>query len=272
MSTQYVAVETGKIAYDDSGSGPLVICSPSLGDLRQEYRFLVPQLVSAGYRVVTMDIRGHGESGTNWNDYTVAGIGGDMLALIRELNAGPAILIGTSMSAGAAVWAAAECPELVQALVLIGPAVRGELTSSQNLIFGVLFARPWGAAVWHQYYNTLYPTHKPADLEQYTRRLRSNLAEKGRLETLIKMIKASKAASEARLPLVKAPALVVMGSKDPDFKDPEAEARLVANGVNGSYRMVPEAGHYPHAEMPDLTGAVILSFLQSIKVASSHAA
>jgi pimeloyl-ACP methyl ester carboxylesterase len=217
-----------------------------------------------------MDIRGHGESGTIWNDYTVAGIGRDMLALIRKLDAGPAILIGTSMSAGGAVWAAAESPELVQALVLIGPAVRGELTRSQSLMFGALFARPWGPTVWHKYYNTLYPTHKPADLEQYTRQLRSNLAEKGRLETLVKMIKASKVASETRLPQVKAPSLIVMGSKDPDFKDPEAEARLVADSVNGSYHMVPDAGHYPQAEMPDLTGSIILSFLQSIKVESVH--
>jgi pimeloyl-ACP methyl ester carboxylesterase len=54
-------------------------------DWRQEYRFLVPQLVDAGYRVVTMDVRGHGESSVSWPDYSVAGIGADALALIRLL-------------------------------------------------------------------------------------------------------------------------------------------------------------------------------------------
>ncbi|MGH2370312.1 MAG: alpha/beta fold hydrolase, partial [Chloroflexota bacterium] len=63
MSTLYLDRPVGKVAYDDSGAGdPLVVCVPSMGDLRAEYRFLVPHLVAAGYRVVTMDVRGHGES------------------------------------------------------------------------------------------------------------------------------------------------------------------------------------------------------------------
>ena len=106
MSTKYLYHENGKIAYDDAGSGPLVVCIPSMGDVRGEYRFLVPQLVEAGYRVVSMDIRGLGETSVEWDDYTVAGVGADIVALLRDLEAGPAIVIGTSMAAGAAVWAA----------------------------------------------------------------------------------------------------------------------------------------------------------------------
>ena len=33
-----------------------------MGDLRSVYRFLAPELVGAGYRVATMDLRGHGDS------------------------------------------------------------------------------------------------------------------------------------------------------------------------------------------------------------------
>ena len=66
------------------------------------------------------------------------------------------------------------------------------------------------------------------------------------------MLYASKAASEERLPRVSAPALVLMGSKDPDFKQPEVEAQWVANSLHARMEMVPGAGHYPHAEMPDV--------------------
>ena len=66
-------------------SGPLVVCAPGMGDLRGEYRFLAPQLAAAGYRVVVFDVRGHGESSVYWNDYSVAGIGADMLAIARAL-------------------------------------------------------------------------------------------------------------------------------------------------------------------------------------------
>lgn len=261
MSTQHLNHKLGTIAYDDTGSGPLVLCVPSLGDLRQEYRFLAPQLVEAGFRVITMDVRGMGESSTGWDDYSVAGVGEDMVALLRELDAGPAVAVGTSMAAGAAVWAAAEAPEMVAGLALIGPFVRGETSRLSALLYRVLFARPWGPAAWQWYYNTLYPTRKPDDFPAYSAALRANLAEPGRIEVTYRMVTASKGASEARLSQVSAPVLVLMGTKDPDFKAPEVEARWVAEQLHGRYAMIEDAGHYPHAEMPEITATHILDFV-----------
>jgi pimeloyl-ACP methyl ester carboxylesterase len=271
MMTQFVEQQGGTLAYDDYGQGPLVVCVPSLGDLRAEYRFLVPQLVAAGYRVVTLDVRGHGETSTHWSDYSVGAIGSDLVALIRALQAGPAIILGTSMAAGAAVWPAAEAPALVAGLVLIGPFVRGEGSWPSKLLYSLLFARPWGPALWGWYYATLYPTHKPADFAQYTAALRANLAEPGRMEALQQMLYASKAAAEERLPQVNTPTLVLMGSKDPDFKHPEVEAQWVADRLRGTYTMCQGAGHYPHAEMPEGTGPLVLAFLQSLKESTKGA-
>lgn len=263
MSTQYLKHQNGTLAYDDTGSGPLVICVPSMGDLRGEYRFLIPQLVAAGYRAVSLDVRGHGESSTIWPDFSVAGVGSDLLALIRRLNAGPAILIGTSMAAGAGVWAAAEAPELIGGLVLVDPFVRGEGTWASRLMYAVLFARPWGPAMWLKYYAMLYPTQRPADFATYAAALRANLKSPGRLEALQQMLKASKAVSEQRLPRVTAPVVVLMGSKDRDFKDPEGEAQWVASSLRGTYTLIANAGHYPHAEMPEITGPIILVALKA---------
>ena len=58
-----------RIAYDLTGAGPLVICLPGLGDLRSVYRFLAPALAEVGFRVATMDLRGHGESDTTYDAY-----------------------------------------------------------------------------------------------------------------------------------------------------------------------------------------------------------
>ena len=262
--TKYLEHENGRIAYDDTGEGPLVVCIPSMGDVRGEYRFLIPQLVSAGYRVVSMDVRGLGETSTEWGDYSVVGIGKDIIALIQELDAGPAIVVGTSMAAGAAVWAAAEAPDLVRGIILAGPFVRGEGNWFLETVFSLLFARPWGPSMWVKYYSSLYPSRKPADFDEYTAGLLSNLKEPGRLESLMQMLRASKRASEERAPRVNRPTLVLMGSKDPDFKNPEAEAKWVAENLKGTYTMIENAGHYPHAEMPEVTGPRILSFMQSL--------
>jgi pimeloyl-ACP methyl ester carboxylesterase len=271
VETRYLDVAGGRLAYDVEGAGPLVVCAPGMGDLRGEYRFLAPQLVAAGYRVATLDVRGHGESSVGWPDYSVAAIGADMLALVRALGGGPVILVGTSMAAGAAVWAAAEAPGEVAGLVVIGPAVRdGDTPAWQRrlnrVLYEALFVRPWGPALWQWYFASLFPSAKPADFAGYARRLGENLREPGRLEALRRMVLASKAASEARLARVTAPTLVVMGSKDRDFKDPAGEARLIAERLHGTVtvRMFEGAGHYPHAEMPAQAGPEIVGFLGRI--------
>ena len=245
-------------------NGPLVVCVPSMGDVRGEYRFLIPQLVEAGYRVVSMDVRGLGETSVEWEDYTVAGVGADIVALIRDLEAGPAIVVGTSMAAGAAVWAAAEAPELIRGMILVGAFVRGDGNWFLETLFSVMFARPWGPSMWVKYFSTLFPSRKPDDFAEYAAALRANLKEPGRQETLLAMIRASKRASEDRIPQVKQPVLVLMGSKDPDFKAPETEAKWVAEHLNGTYTMIEGAGHYPHAEMPEITAPLMLEFMRSL--------
>lgn len=134
-----------------------------------------------------------------------------------------------------------------------------------KLLYSALFALPWGPAVWLRYYSSLYPGNKPADFTRYCDALRANLEEPGCMEALLLMMNASKAASEDRLSRVMAPTLVIMGNRYPDFKDPEAEAQWVAESLHGTYKMIKDAGHCPHAEMPEVTGPLVLSFLQMLK-------
>ena len=84
-SVHWMKLHDGLIAFDDSGgNGPIVICVPGLGDLRQQYRFLAPRLASKGFRVITMDVRGHGASSVDWPDYSAAAVGADIVALINS--------------------------------------------------------------------------------------------------------------------------------------------------------------------------------------------
>ncbi len=80
------------------------------------------------------------------------------------------------------------------------------------------------------------------------------------------MIVADKRASEVRVGQVKAPTLVVMGSKDPDFTDPAAEATWLAAQVGATSHLLEGIGHYPHAEVPDRVGPLVLKFLQTLLV------
>jgi|tagenome__1003787_1003787.scaffolds.fasta_scaffold20881626_2 hypothetical protein len=60
---------------------------------------------------------------------------------------------------------------------------------------------------------------------------------------------------------VHVPTLVVMGTKDPDFPDPAAEAGFIADATGGQVLLVQGAGHYPHAELPDDVVPGVLALL-----------
>lgn len=266
-ATHFLTLAEGRIAYTDVGNGPLVVLLPSLGDLKEEYRFLTPHLLAAGYRVVAMDLRGLGKSSTDWRDYAASSVGRDLVALLRHLHSGPAAIIGTSLGAGAAAWAAAEAPEAIRSLVLIGPFVRDVPITPWwkalllNALIKIAFIGPWAVTAWGAYYASLYPTQRPADFDTYKAKLLANLAEPGRMAATRAMMNASKADVAARLATVTAPTLVVMGSKDPDFPNAAVEAATVARLLRGSFLMVDRAGHYPHAEMPEITAPLVIDFL-----------
>src|SRR3954452_18841222 len=107
----------GRIAYDVTGpaTGPLVVCLPGMGELRQSYRHLVPLLVARGYRVACLDLRGHGDSDATFSAHEDEAVASDALAPVQALG-GRAYLVGNSMGAGAAVVAAAQRPAEVLGL------------------------------------------------------------------------------------------------------------------------------------------------------------
>ncbi|GGQ97785.1 alpha/beta fold hydrolase [Deinococcus ruber] len=263
-STQFFQLPHGQLAYDDQGSGPLIVALPGLGDLRQTYRFLTPLLVSAGYRVITLDPRGQGESSAVWPDFSPTANGDDLSAFIKHLDAGPAIALANSYSGGAAVWAAAQTPEQVAALVLIGAFVRDPHVSlPQRLMMWAALSGPWKVNGWLTYFATLFRGGTPADQTAYQKRLRANLQEPGRFAALQAMLRATRAPVEATLPQVNAPTLVLMGSLDPDFPDPRAEGQFIAGALHGQLAVLEGTGHYPQAEQPQRTASAVLDFLRA---------
>jgi pimeloyl-ACP methyl ester carboxylesterase len=260
----------GRVAYDVDGAtdGPVVVLVPGMGDLRSTYRLLAPLLVAAGYQVVTTDLRGHGDSDVTFTRYGDAATGSDLLALVEELGR-PAVLVGNSMGAGAAVWAAAERPELVRGLVLIGPFVRdGDVSAAQRLLLRVAMMPLWAAAAWKAYLPTLYAGHRPEDFEAHRARVAASLRRPGYTAAFVRTTRISHAEAAAQLPGVKAPALVVMGVLDPDFRSPADEAGWIAEQLGAEAVLVPDAGHYPQSQQPHRTAEAVLAFLAGLATAT----
>jgi pimeloyl-ACP methyl ester carboxylesterase len=271
--TEFFDVDGGRIAYEVTGEGPLVVLSHGIGDRREAYRFLVPRLAQAGYRVVAADLRGHGESSMGWASISRTDVAGDLLALIRHLG-GPAVIVGHSISGGAATIAAATEPGLISGIVEINPFTRtqrldvGGLLRIRryrrgiSLLTGTQLFR--SLSLWMRYLDVAYPT-KPADYADYMAALRAKLHEPGRMAEFMKTGKSTPADAGAQLPNVTRPALVIMGTLDPDFADPKGEGDAVAAAMPagiGSVATIEGAGHYPHAQSPDEVAALVIPFLK----------
>jgi pimeloyl-ACP methyl ester carboxylesterase len=272
--TEFLDVDGGRIAYDLTGDGPLVVLSHGMGDTRTAFRFLTPRLVAAGYRVATPDLRGLGESSTGFAAYSRTETARDLLALIRHVG-GPAVIVGHSYSGGAATIAAATEPASVSAIVELDSFTRAQRLDLAGLIrnrhhrTGVALLLTAGmlgnAGLWARYLDHAYPGAKPSDWDQQLAAMRANLGEPGRMKVLQAMGRSAPKDAGAALPRVQCRALIVAGTLDPDWADPRAEVDGIVAAMpagTATAAMIDGAGHYPHVQYPDRVAELLLPFLK----------
>ncbi|HEY1640704.1 MAG TPA: alpha/beta hydrolase [Streptosporangiaceae bacterium] len=265
-ATQFLDLPDGRLAYDDTGGdGALIVATPAMLDLRSELRFLTPLLAQAGFRVVTIDQRGMGETSARWPEYGSIPMARDLMALLRHLDAGPAIIYGASNGAAAGVYIAAEAPELVRGLVLAAPFVRdGRMSFVQRQMMTVMRVPGLAVPLYLSYFPKWEP-RRPADFDQHKAQLAANFREPGR-SGVIKhyLLEQSHAEAAARLDRVAVPVLVVMGTADIDWPDPAAEGRWVAGQLSGELMLLDGAGHHPHVEEPGQIAEAVTTFAAKI--------
>ena len=112
-----------KLAHYDSVTGvagePAIVLIHASLFRSEDWENVFPRL-GTRYRTVAYDHRGHGKSGRA-TDYSLRAFAGDAIHVLRDLVKSPAVLIGHSLGALAALAAAAEVPDLVAGLVLEDP-------------------------------------------------------------------------------------------------------------------------------------------------------
>lgn len=257
-------VRTSMLSHDDTGGGGrLLVLLPGAGDVRSEYRLLVGSLAADGYRVVTADLPGHGESPLA-SEYTVGSTGRALIDLIESLDVGPAVVVACSFAPTAALWAATERPDLVDGIVALSPhfdeddSLKGRF---MNFATQVLLRGPWAAGMWAKLYSSWYKTNPPADLDTELGRIKSMLSDPGRRRAVRATLTAARDGVAERMHRVGVPTLTVFGSADDHFDDPIGEADEIARRLGGESLVVDGAGHYPHVERPEVVLEAIGSFL-----------
>ena len=175
----------------------------------------IETLVKAGYRTISLDNRGHGESDAPHDSasYQTPRMAGDALALLDHLGVARCAVIGFSMGARIAAFMALAGPERVRALVLGG--------LGSGLVDGIGDPEPIAAALMAQTVDAV------ADPAARAFRIFAEQTGSDRL-ALAACIRASRTTlSPAELSGLVMPSLVVVGSEDAIAGSPDRLAAMV---------------------------------------------
>jgi pimeloyl-ACP methyl ester carboxylesterase len=149
MRTKDFEFEGHRLVYDEYGSGDrVVVLLPGLLFSRKMHAPLAETLADTRYRVLCLDLLGHGDSDRPpemWN-YGMSTFGRQAIALLDAAGVNQAVIGGTSLGANATLEAAAAAPERVKGLLIEMPvldnALLGCAIAFTPLLVGLTFGAP----------------------------------------------------------------------------------------------------------------------------------
>jgi 3-oxoadipate enol-lactonase len=245
-----------ELHYELAGSpdAPVVALSCSLGT---DLSMWDPQTrrLSARWRVLRYDMRGHGASPAPDGPYSIEDLGADLLALLDRLEIERASLCGVSIGGMMSIWAAAHAPERVERLAVCCSSAyidpegtyrdRARAVREHGL-------EPQADAALERWFTAWFREQHPELTERMRRILVSTSVEAyaACCEALADMD------LRGDLAAVAAPTLVISGGDDP--ATPPAHGRAIADGIAGArFEIVPDAAHLANLQQPDRVGELI---------------
>ncbi len=249
-----------RVGYDVVGEGPpLVLLHSASSTGREDFGAQLPRLAQA-FTCYLPDARGHGRTAYDAGlGLRLADLVADLEAFVDALDLGLLHLAGFSMGAATALAAAVRRPGRIRTLVLVGTAMEREPRTSviRHLADVARIERQdpaWAAA--------LARRHDPAQGPGAWRRLMPAIAG---------FVGAQEPPSPTELRRADAPALVVVGDRDPVV--PVAQALALARQLpDARLFVVPDCGHEVPARRPGLFLEGLTGFYRATEAAAARRA
>ena len=248
-----------ELYYEVTGSGPPILLIHGLGSSSRDWEKQVKPFAQK-YQVITLDLRGHGQSGKPFGPYSISLFVEDTVALIRELEIAPLHVVGISMGGMVAFELAVRFPELLHSLTIVNSypemrvkTLREHLEVWRRFLFlELLGTRGTGMLLGRQ----LFPFPEQADLREiFVQRWAENdkRAYRGSLHAILYWD------VENRLTEIRCPVLVV--ASDQDYMPLEEKQTYTAKIPNARLVVIENAHHAVTAERPEQFNAVLDEFL-----------
>jgi pimeloyl-ACP methyl ester carboxylesterase len=256
-----------RLAYDDQGAGDAVLLVHGLGLSRTRWRAQVLALVDAGYRAITFDLRGFGESDPPPGRYEMPRLVADLTELTQALGLQPLHLVGHSLGGMICQLFTMENPTAVTSLCLASSTShqgRRSAVLAQVMVrisemgFDAFIADPDARAFGERALAEVFPDGAPP-LEYFRMRdlERPNISHAHAWATTADF------STKDRLDQIRCPVLILHGRTDPLI--PFKVGGWLHEGLPGS-RFVPlDGGHSIQVEAAHEFNAALLEFLRGLR-------
>lgn len=247
--------------YEEHGKGfPLVLIHGLLSDLTS-WRYQIDAF-SKHYRVITVDLKGHGQSFKPTREYRVASHADDVCHLLQKLRIAQAHLCGLSMGGMVAEVMAIRYPKVVRGLVLADSAamIADDAVSDRLTLVkkhDMNWFADWGI-------KKILRLAKP-EAKEHVHKMISRV---GRVDYRLALISTAGFNIAADLATIKAPTLIIVGEKDETT--PLWHADQIHNWTPGSRLVVMKgSSHMTPVENPQEFNKLVLDFLAEVDKAPS---
>jgi len=261
-----LSLDGRRIAYDLLGSdeAPVVCFTHSLAADGGMWAEQVPVLLAMGWRVLRLDMRGHGGSDPVAGPYTMGALAGDVAGALDGLGIKRVHFVGLSIGGMLGQAFALEYPERLISAVWCdtrpstpteGIGAWAERIATVEKAGSVA---PLADATVDRWFTDAFRPRNPARWTQIrdTVAATSPAGYVGCCQAIMDFDFAP------RLPAVKAPVLVLCGAQD--IGTPPAENRRIAALVTqGHYEEIADARHFPNVEHPDVFNHHLVGWLDS---------
>ena len=239
-------------------AGETVVLSNSLGTALAMWD---PQAaaLAQGLRVLRYDMRGHGRSPVPEPPYTLADLGGDLIALLDRCGIERASLCGLSLGGMVSMWVAAHAPERVERLVLCSTSARlgpPEAWAQRAALVRASGMEAVADTVVARWFTPAFAAAHPEAVAP----IRAQLAATPAAGYAACCEVVGTMDLRADLAAIRAQTLVIAAAADPST--PPEHARAIAAGIAGARLVVlPEGAHLVNLETPEPVTALIRAHL-----------
>ena len=270
------------IPYTVAGEGQPLLLIHGFGACLGHWRKNIPVLAQEGYRVYALDLLGFGGADKPILDYSLELWQQQLKDFCQEIISEPTVFVGNSIGALLSLMLLSDFPEVARGGVLINCAGGlnhrpEELNLPLRVVMGSFTKLVSSPLLGKMIFNnvrrknnirrTLYQVYcdRQAVTEELVEMLYQPSCEPTAQKVFASILTAPPGPKpEELLPNLQHPLLVLWGENDPwtPIKGAGIYQKLAQQGDQVEFNPIPEAGHCPHDEKPEVVNPLIKDWLQ----------